>query len=35
VILGNIVVARVKIYYDGAHVLQDYAANQEMLFYGQ
>ena len=35
VVLGNTVVAHVKIYYDGVHVVQDYAANQEMLFYGQ
>ena len=35
VVLGNIVVAHIKIYYDGIHVIQDYAANQEMLFYGQ
>ncbi len=35
VALGNTVVAHVKIYYDGLHVMQDYAANQEMLFYGQ
>ncbi len=35
VALGNIVVAHIKIYYDGIHVIQDYAANQEMLFYGQ
>lgn len=33
--IGNTVVAHVKIYYDGVHVLQDYIANQEMAFYGQ
>jgi len=35
VALGNGLVAHVKIYYDGLHVLQDYVANQEMVFYGQ
>ncbi len=35
VTLGNLVVAHVKIYYDGIHVLQDYPATQEMTFYGQ
>jgi hypothetical protein len=34
VVLNNIVVTHIKIYYDGIHVLQDYAANQEMVFYG-
>jgi len=32
---GNTIVAHIKIYYDGIHVVQDYAANQEMIFYGQ
>ncbi len=32
---GNKIVAHIKIYYDGIHVVQDYAANQEMIFYGQ
>jgi len=32
---GNIIVAHIKVYYDGIHVVQDYAANQEMTFYGQ
>jgi hypothetical protein len=31
----NFIVAHVKIYYDGVHVVQDYGANQEMSFYGQ
>ncbi|RLD15956.1 hypothetical protein DRI50_03015 [candidate division KSB1 bacterium] len=31
----NFIVAHVKIYYDGIHVVQDYPANQEMSFYGQ
>ncbi len=35
VAIGNIIVAHIKIYYDGIHVLQDYIANQEMAFYGQ
>ncbi len=33
--IGNIIVAHIKIYYDGIHVVQDFAANQEMTFYGQ
>lgn len=32
---GNTIVAHIKIYYDGIHIVQDYAANQEMTFYGQ
>jgi len=32
---GDIMVARLKVYYDGIHVMQDYPANQEMMFYGQ
>ena len=35
VAIGNIIVAHIKIYYDGIHVLEDYIANQEMAFYGQ
>ena len=35
VTMGNTIVARLKVYYDGIHVVQDYAANQEMIFYGQ
>ena len=35
IVIGNIIVAHIKIYYDGIHVLQDYIANQEMKFYGQ
>ncbi len=31
----DLIVTHVKIYYDGMHVVQDYAANQEMSFYGQ
>ncbi len=33
--VGNKIVAHVKIYYDGIHVIEDYAANQEMSYYGQ
>ncbi len=32
---GNIIVAHIKVYYDGIHVIQDYMASQEMSFYGQ
>ncbi len=35
VAIGNIIVAHIKIYYDGIHVMEDYIANQEMTFYGQ
>ena len=35
VALGDSMVARLKVYYDGIHILPDYAANQEMMFYGQ
>ncbi len=35
VAIGNTVIAHVKIYFDGIHVVQDYLANQEMVFYGQ
>ena len=33
--MGNTIVAHIKVYYDGIHVVQDYMANQEMTFYGQ
>ncbi len=33
--IGNIIVAHIKVYYDGIHVMEDYIANQEMAFYGQ
>jgi hypothetical protein len=32
---GDTMVARLKVYYDGIYVMQDYPANQEMMFYGQ
>jgi hypothetical protein len=35
VAIGNTIVAHIKVYYDGIHVVQDYMANQEMTFYGQ
>ncbi len=35
VAMGNTIVANIKIYCDGIHVVQDYMANQEMTFYGQ
>ena len=35
VAIGNIIIAHIKIYYDGIHVMEDYLANQEMTFYGQ
>ncbi|MBW1981269.1 MAG: hypothetical protein JRJ12_08595 [Deltaproteobacteria bacterium] len=35
VALGNTIVTHVKVYYDGTHIVQDYAASQEMMFYGQ
>ena len=35
VVMDNAIVTHVKIYYDGIHVVQDYAANQEMAFYGK
>ena len=35
VALGDTIVAHVKVYYDGIHIVQDYAGNQEMMFYGQ
>ncbi|NOZ13416.1 MAG: hypothetical protein GXO69_07175 [Acidobacteria bacterium] len=34
-VLDNRIVARVKIYFDGVHVMQDAGANREMLFYGR
>ncbi len=33
--LGNTIVANLKIYYDGIHIVPDYPANQEMRYYGQ
>jgi len=35
VAMGNSIVAHIKVYYDGIHVVQDFVANQEMTFYGQ
>ncbi len=35
VAMDNIIVAHIKIYYDGIHVMEDYLSNQEMAFYGQ
>lgn len=35
VALGNTIVAHLKIYYDGIHIVPDYPANQEMIYYGQ
>ncbi len=35
VALGNTIVAHLKVYYDGIHIVPDYPANQEMMFYGQ
>ena len=32
---NGMIVAHIKIFYDGTHVVQDYPANQEMNFYGQ
>lgn len=32
---GGTMVARLKVYYDGIHIMQDYPASQEMMFYGQ
>ncbi|NOZ12766.1 MAG: hypothetical protein GXO69_03845 [Acidobacteria bacterium] len=34
-VLDGSIVARVKIYFDGVHVMQDAATNREMLFYGR
>jgi len=33
--LGNTIVAEIKVYYDGIHILPDYKENQEMMFYGE
>jgi len=35
VVIGNIIIAHIKVYYDGIHVIEDYIGNQEMSFYGQ
>ncbi len=35
VALGNTIVAHLKVYYDGIHIVPDYSANQEMTYYGQ
>ncbi len=35
VALGNAIVAHLKVYYDGLHIVPDYPANQEMTYYGQ
>jgi hypothetical protein len=35
VALGNTIVAHLKVYYDGVHIVPDYPANQEMAYYGQ
>ena len=35
VVLDGAIVAHIKVYYDGIHVVQDDLANQEMIFYGQ
>ncbi len=35
IILGDRIVAHLNVYYDGIHILQNYSANQEMIFYGQ
>ncbi len=35
VAIGNVIVAHIKVYYDGIHIMEDYLANQEMTFYGQ
>ena len=35
VALGNTIVAHLKVYYDGIHIVPDYPANQEMTYYGQ
>ena len=35
VAFGNIIVAHIKVYYDGIHVIEDFITNQEMAFYGQ
>jgi len=35
IVYNNIIVAHLKVYYDGIHIMQDFPANQEMSFYGQ
>ncbi len=35
VALGNRIVAHLKVYYNGIHIVPDYPANQEMTYYGQ
>ncbi len=35
VVINSIIVAHIKVYYDGIHVVQDYVANQEMALQGQ
>ncbi len=35
VVYNNTVVAHLRVYYDGIHIMQDFPANQEMSFYGQ
>lgn len=35
VAMGNSIVARLKVYYTGTHIVQDFAGNQEMILYGQ
>ncbi len=35
VAFGNKIVAHLKVYYDGIHIVPDYPANQEMTYYGQ
>jgi len=32
---GDIIVSKLKIYYDGIHVVRDFAASQEMDYLGQ
>ena len=34
-VMGSTIVASIKVYYDGIHILPDYMANQEMISYGQ
>jgi hypothetical protein len=35
IIIDDRIVAHLNVYYDGIHILQNYPANQEMIFYGQ
>ncbi len=35
IVLGNTIVAHLKVYCDGIHIVPDYPANQEMRYYGQ